>query len=74
MHDTLCAHQPLGDQHFTEYPTSLRVPASEVKRALAQHVYLHRVREGFMSGVCSDVKGTPTFLLTESVTRLLLVP
>src|SRR5215469_2709100 len=46
MHDMLYAHQQaLDDQHLAEYATLLGVPASEVKRALAQHAYLDRVRE-----------------------------
>ncbi|HXN86422.1 MAG TPA: thioredoxin domain-containing protein [Candidatus Binataceae bacterium] len=64
MHDMLYAHQDaLDDRHLTEYATSLSVPASEVKRALTQHVYADRVREDFMSGVRSGVNGTPTFFI-----------
>jgi protein-disulfide isomerase len=64
MHDMLYAHQDaLDDQHLAEYVTLLGVPTSEVKRALAQHVYLDRVREDFMSGVRSGVNGTPTFFI-----------
>ena len=43
--------------------TLVGVPTSEVKRALAQHVYLGRVREDFMSGVRSGVNRTPTFFI-----------
>jgi predicted DsbA family dithiol-disulfide isomerase len=65
----LYAHQhALDDQHLAEYVTLLGVPTSEVKRALAQHIYLDRVREDFMSGVRSGVNGTPTFSLTVCVT------
>jgi protein-disulfide isomerase len=64
MHDMLYAHQhALDDQHLAEYVTLLGVPTSEVKRALAQHVYADRVREDFMSGVRSGVNGTPTFFI-----------
>ena len=64
MHDMLYAHQDaLDDQHLAEYATLLAVPASEVKRALAQNAYLERVREDFMSGVRSGVNGTPTFFI-----------
>ncbi|MEA2681318.1 MAG: hypothetical protein QOK03_3040, partial [Candidatus Binataceae bacterium] len=36
MHDMLYAHQDaLGDQHLAEYVTLLRIPTTEVKRALA---------------------------------------
>jgi protein-disulfide isomerase len=64
MHGMLYAHQQaLDDQHLIEYVTLVGVPTSEVKRALAQHVYLGRVREDFMSGVRSGVNGTPTFFI-----------
>ena len=64
MHDTLYAHQSaLDDQHLAEFATSLGLPASEVKRALTQHVYSGRVQEDFMGGVRSGVNGTPTFFI-----------
>jgi protein-disulfide isomerase len=64
MHDLLYAHQDaLGDQHLAEYVTLLGIPTTEVKRALAQHAYMDRVREDFMSGVRSGVNGTPTFFI-----------
>jgi protein-disulfide isomerase len=64
MHDMLYAHQDaLDDQHLAEYATLLGVPASEVKRALAESAYSDRVREDFMSGVRSGVNGTPTFFI-----------
>jgi len=64
MHDMLYAHQDaLDDQHLVEYVRLLGIPTSEVKRALAQHVYSDRVREDFMSGVRSGVNGTPTFFV-----------
>ena len=63
MHDMLYATNLLDDQNLTEYVTLVGVPTSEVKRALAQHVYLGRVREDFMSGVRSGVNGTPTFFI-----------
>jgi protein-disulfide isomerase len=64
MHDMLYAHQhALDDQHLAEYVTLLGVPTLEVKRALAQHAYVDRVREDFMSGVRSGVNGTPTFFI-----------
>ncbi|MGO9451420.1 MAG: DsbA family protein [Candidatus Binataceae bacterium] len=64
MHDALYAHQDaLEDLHLAEYATLLRVPASEIKRALGQHAYRERVREDFLSGVRSGVNGTPTFFI-----------
>ena len=67
MHDMLYAHQDaLGDQHLAEYVTLLGIPTTEVKRALAQHAYMDRVHEDFMSGVRSGVNGTPTFFINGS--------
>jgi protein-disulfide isomerase len=64
MHDMLYTHQDaLDDQHLAEYATLLGVPGPEVKRAIAQHAILDRVREDFMSGVRSGVNGTPTFFV-----------
>ena len=64
MHDMLYAHQDaLDDRHLAEYATLLGVSAPEVKHALAEHAYLDRVREDFMSGVRSGVNGTPTFFI-----------
>jgi protein-disulfide isomerase len=64
MHDTLYAHQnALDDQHLAEYAALLRVPASEVNRALVHHAYHARIHEDFISGVRSGVNGTPTFFI-----------
>jgi protein-disulfide isomerase len=64
MHDMLYANQQkLDDHHLAEYVSLLLLPTSEVKRALAQHAYLERVREDFLSGVRSGVNGTPTFFI-----------
>ncbi len=40
-----------------------RCSSAEIKHALAQHAYLNRVREDFMSGVRSGVDGTPTLFI-----------
>src|SRR6266481_4298124 len=40
-----------------------RCSSAEIKHALAQHTYLNRVREDFMSGVRSGVNGTPTLFI-----------
>jgi protein-disulfide isomerase len=64
MHDILYEHQQqLEDQNLAEYASLLGVPASSVKRALAEHAYLKRIHEDFMSGVRSGVNGTPTFFV-----------
>ena len=64
MHDLLYAHQQaLTDRNLAEYASHLRLPASTIERALAEHTYAARVREDFMSGVRSGVNGTPTFFI-----------
>jgi protein-disulfide isomerase len=64
MHDMLYENQQaLEDPSLAEYASLVGLPAAEIKRALAQHVYVERVREDFLSGVRSGVNGTPTFFL-----------
>src|SRR5271156_4603635 len=54
MHDILNAHQDaLDDRHLAGYGTSLGLPPTEIHKALADHAYMDRIREDFMSGVRS---------------------
>ena len=64
MHDRLYERQfALDDEYLIEYAADLGLDADRVKRELADHVYLPRVRADFMGGVKSGVKGTPTFFV-----------
>jgi len=64
IHDILYANQDaLDDPHLAEYAISLGVSPAVVRRALASHGYLPRIREDFLSGVRSGVNGTPTFFI-----------
>jgi protein-disulfide isomerase len=64
MHDTLYTHQhALDEAHLLRYATSLGVDPLLVHRALAEDLYLDRVREDFISGARSGVNGTPTFFI-----------
>ncbi len=64
MHDTLYTHQDaLDDRHLVAYGTALGLAPTEIHKALADHAYMGRIREDFMSGVRSGVNGTPTFFI-----------
>jgi protein-disulfide isomerase len=64
MHDALYTHQyALDEAHLLRYAISLCVDPVLVRRALAEHAYLDRVREDFISGARSGVNGTPTFFI-----------
>jgi len=64
MHDTLYAHQDaLDDRHLAAYGVELGLAPAEMHKALADHAYTDRIREDFLSGVCSGVNGTPTFFI-----------
>ncbi|MCI4323526.1 MAG: DsbA family protein [Thermoplasmata archaeon] len=66
LHDFIYEHQSeLSDpRRFTllaSKATNLEVEM--VRRQLAEHAYLRRIREDFMGGVHSGVNGTPTFYI-----------
>jgi protein-disulfide isomerase len=64
MHDALFEHQrELDDQHLLSYAAALGLDSGSFERALTDHTYAGRVREDFLSGVRSDVNGTPTFFI-----------
>ncbi len=65
MHDFLYEHQgSLGDETvFARFEGTLGLDVARVAREVAQHTYLPRVEEDFMSGVRSGVNGTPTFFI-----------
>jgi protein-disulfide isomerase len=64
MHDTLFEHQDaLEDDDLLLYATDIGLDAGRFARELAAGVHAPRVREDFMSGVQSGVKGTPTFFI-----------
>jgi protein-disulfide isomerase len=64
MHDALYEHQrSLGDHHLRELAVSIGLDGDAVLEAVQQETFAERVREDFMSGVRSDVNGTPTFYI-----------
>jgi protein-disulfide isomerase len=64
MHACLFEHQQaLDDIHLLAYAAEFGLDVSRFSREMAQHRYAVRVREDFLSGVQSGVKGTPTFFI-----------
>ena len=64
MHDTLFEHQrALEVRHLLDYAAALGLDVGQFERALSDQTYAGRVREDFLSGVRSDVNGTPTFFI-----------
>jgi protein-disulfide isomerase len=64
MHDLLYENQQALDYyHLIEYASILGLNIERFNNDLFSHVHAGRVREDFISGVCSGVNGTPTFFL-----------
>src|SRR6266542_284283 len=64
MHDYLYEHQQaLDDKNLEKYAGILGLDMVKYKNDFYKHVYAGRVREDFLSGVRSGVKGTPSFYL-----------
>jgi protein-disulfide isomerase len=64
MHDYLYEHQrALDDPHLLQAAEQLGLDVARFRQEMEAHTYTARVREDFMSGVRSDVNGTPTFFV-----------
>jgi formate-nitrite transporter family protein len=64
MHDLLFEHQDaLGDTDLERYAAAIGLDIERFRRDLAEHVHRSRVHEDILSGVHSDVHGTPTFFI-----------
>jgi protein-disulfide isomerase len=66
LHDFIYEHQSeLSDtQRFTVAASkAVDLEPERMRRQLAEHTYLRRIREDFMGGVHSGVNGTPTFYI-----------
>ena len=66
MHDFLYEHQPnLGNEEFflQHAGSVLGLDAERIRKEIATHAHLQRIRQDFMSGVRSGVNGTPTFYI-----------
>ena len=64
MHERLFAEQQtLGDGYLVQYANDLGLNMSRFLWNFSQHVYGDRVQSDFLSGVKSEVTGTPTFFI-----------
>ena len=68
MHDLMFEHQrdagdSLDDAHLVRYAAEAGADPETVRLDLAGDVYEPRVKESYMSGVRSGVRGTPTFFV-----------
>jgi protein-disulfide isomerase len=64
MHDLLFENQDaLEDEDLVAYAATLGIDPVWAAAALAQGLFVERVREDFANGVKSGVNGTPTFFI-----------
>jgi protein-disulfide isomerase len=68
MHDLIYEHQQDGPdalevEALASYASMIRLNPVTLIQDIADHTYLPRIREDFMSGVRSGVNGTPTFFI-----------
>jgi protein-disulfide isomerase len=64
MHDTLFDNQnALDEEDLVRYAAAVGLDESQFVADLAGRAYAARVREDFIGGVRSGVKGTPTFFI-----------
>jgi protein-disulfide isomerase len=64
MHDALFEQQRhLSETHILNIAHRLGLGAAALARDWAAHTFFRRVKEDFMSGLASGVKGTPTFFI-----------
>jgi protein-disulfide isomerase len=66
MHDALYENQDrLGLPLYLELAGELGLSGDELRRSLAKHEFLPKIRADFMGGVRSGVNGTPTFFINQ---------
>lgn len=64
MHDAIFENQEsLGADVLLELAATLKLPAKELQRAIADGTFTPKVKSDFMGGVRSGVNGTPTFFI-----------
>lgn len=64
LHDLMLrGDQKLGDGDLQALARELGLDADALPEAWAAHTYFGRVKEDFLSGVKSEVKGTPSFFI-----------
>ena len=66
MHDWLFTHQQLIEPgSLLRAAQGLGLDAESVRREVAEHKYMDRIRRDFVGGVRSGVNGTPTFFIND---------
>jgi protein-disulfide isomerase len=66
MHDRIYETQSqLSEAHLQRLAQELRLDAASLPRSLADHRFFARVKDDFLSGIKSGVKGTPAFFLND---------
>lgn len=64
MHDLLFEHQEqLEDEWLVRYAAALELPVEKFTALLAAHAFQPRVDRDLMSGLASEVVGTPAFFI-----------
>lgn len=67
MHDMIYEHQDeLDVDHLFQWAQAIGINMERFDRDLRSHRFQGKVREDFMSGVHSDVNGTPTLFINEN--------
>jgi protein-disulfide isomerase len=66
MHDALYENQGrLGLPLYLELASELGLARNKLRRSLAEHEFLPKIRADFKTGVRSGVNGTPTFFINQ---------
>ncbi|HXU81595.1 MAG TPA: hypothetical protein VN914_09370, partial [Polyangia bacterium] len=55
----------LSDGHILDVAEELKLDRVALARALQEHRFFARVKEDFLGGIKSGVKGTPAFFLND---------
>ena len=64
MHDRLFeAHRRLANEDLLRYADEVGLDLERFRRETDEHVYAGKVRENLLSGLRSEVRGTPTFFI-----------
>ena len=67
MYDRLYQTQnDLSEAHLGRLAAGLGLDAASLARTLGEHLFFARVKEDFLGGIKSGVKGTPTFFLNDT--------
>jgi protein-disulfide isomerase len=66
LHDAIYEQQKqLSDAHLLRLADQLALDRASLARTLEQHTFFARVKEDFLSGIQSGVKGTPAFFIND---------